>query len=360
MIKDKISTHYYWLDLLRFIAAFIVVVSHVRQIFFVTYIDLIDKDLISLIFYTITRIGNEAVIVFFVLSGFLVGGKSLEKIFNNDFNSLNYFIDRAVRILLPLIPTLIFTSIVSFILYNKFDFIELVGNLLSLQGVLVNTFGGNGPLWSLSYEVWFYFLIFIIGKIVFERKFNIYLIFGLIVFLVVFTKLYPIYLFCWLIGILVYLHKPAKFSLTIFIFSLLFLLYSILGVQVGYASISYKNHILNYIIFPLDISRLLLSISFGLLIQQLILLKPKKIFFITLNNIGSSFSKSSYTLYLSHYPLLMLINYLGVKKMDLVNFENIIFFICLILICLIFAFVMYLFFEKNTYIVKSFIMEKIK
>jgi peptidoglycan/LPS O-acetylase OafA/YrhL len=34
----------------------------------------------------------------------------------------------------------------------------LVGNALFLQGILTPTFGSNGPLWSLSYEFWYYVL----------------------------------------------------------------------------------------------------------------------------------------------------------------------------------------------------------
>ena len=71
-----IKEHFYWLDAIRFIAAFMVLFSHSRNDFFLAYGDLPveDKGLGTFIFYTLGRLGHEAVIVFFVLSGFLVGG----------------------------------------------------------------------------------------------------------------------------------------------------------------------------------------------------------------------------------------------------------------------------------------------
>lgn len=97
------QNHFYWLDALRFIAAFMVLFSHTRNDFFLPWGELPSEqhNPISFIFYFLGRLGHEAVIVFFVLSGFLVGGRGFERIQKGDFRIANYLIDRFSRIYPP-------------------------------------------------------------------------------------------------------------------------------------------------------------------------------------------------------------------------------------------------------------------
>ena len=69
--------HYPWLDLIRFIAAFAVMAGHYRGAFLPEYSDIPpeQRNISIFLFYTITHFPAEAVLLFFVLSGFLVGGK---------------------------------------------------------------------------------------------------------------------------------------------------------------------------------------------------------------------------------------------------------------------------------------------
>ena len=85
-----------WLDTMRFIAAFLVLFSHSRNDFFVPFDQLPpeQRGLFAYVFYFLGRLGHEAVIVFFVLSGFLVGGRGLERIKNDSFQIGSYCIDR--------------------------------------------------------------------------------------------------------------------------------------------------------------------------------------------------------------------------------------------------------------------------
>lgn len=81
---NKPNLHFYWLDALRFVAAFMVLLSHTRNTFFPAFGDLPDdqQNIFSMMLTMFCRMGHEAVIIFFVLSGFLVGGRGWERIQN--------------------------------------------------------------------------------------------------------------------------------------------------------------------------------------------------------------------------------------------------------------------------------------
>ena len=133
-----------------------------------------DIDLTAL-FY----LGHEAVILFFILSGFVIY-YAYEKSVNKSFKW--YFLKRFFRIYIPLL--LVFIS--HYLLecaysrqFNVLDWWNLTGNLLMLQDVtsikpnaLFEPFLDNIPLWSLSYEWWFY-LIFYLFQNTFKKKASI-------------------------------------------------------------------------------------------------------------------------------------------------------------------------------------------
>jgi len=114
--------------------------------------------------------GRQAVIGFFVMSGFLVGGHVLAQLDSNKPFLREYFIHRVVRIYMVLIPavflTFLFDTIgrtifpVNYGAYPVFDGHYdpryLLTNLLNLQGIVATYYGSNGPLWSVGYEFWYY------------------------------------------------------------------------------------------------------------------------------------------------------------------------------------------------------------
>jgi peptidoglycan/LPS O-acetylase OafA/YrhL len=113
------------------------------------------------------RFGQEAVMLFFLLSGFVIY-YSFSKSSDHSFSS--YFIRRTRRIYPIFFLALAAAYFVNCL--NKHTFIpidlrELGGNILMLQdfktgkpGVWFSPYLGNAPLWSLSYEWWFYMLFF--------------------------------------------------------------------------------------------------------------------------------------------------------------------------------------------------------
>ncbi|RYY63077.1 MAG: acyltransferase [Chitinophagaceae bacterium] len=146
------------LEALRGFAAFYVVIHHTfRGKLMLGGIDL------SFLF----RFGQEAVILFFVLSGFVIElayNRSSDKSFST------FFQKRFFRIYIPLVFAFLLNIVFNWQALSQaesFPVRELVGNLFMLQdvsalktNVICDPFLGNDPLWSLSYEWWFYMLFF--------------------------------------------------------------------------------------------------------------------------------------------------------------------------------------------------------
>lgn len=63
-----------WLDLIRGCSALLVCMGHLRNAILVDYAELIHPSIAIKAIYFITSFGHQAVMIFFVLSGYFVGG----------------------------------------------------------------------------------------------------------------------------------------------------------------------------------------------------------------------------------------------------------------------------------------------
>jgi peptidoglycan/LPS O-acetylase OafA/YrhL len=180
---------YQWLDLLRGVSALLVCANHLRAAMFVDYSALQDSSLFVKLFYFLTGLGSQSVIVFFVLSGFFVGGSVIKRW--QQFNYADYMLARLSRLWIVLVPALLLTLFVDraialwapdllggadFATINSGPngqyssaFLTFLQNLLFLQTITAPVFGSNGPLWSLCNEFWYY-VSFPLLFFVFDRK----------------------------------------------------------------------------------------------------------------------------------------------------------------------------------------------
>lgn len=153
MIKDLDKGLSVYLDMLRFLAAFAVVMSHVWRLVFPSF--------------PLPWPGHAAVIVFFVISGYVIA-------FAADRPGLTagrYVLHRAVRIMSVTVPALLLSVCIApvagqypiplagHIPFPPSEFWHAIWmNLLFLgeswYGRVLPPF--NPPYWSLSYEVWYY------------------------------------------------------------------------------------------------------------------------------------------------------------------------------------------------------------
>ncbi|WP_442756200.1 acyltransferase family protein [Methylocystis sp. JAN1] len=122
-------------------------------------------------FFTGEGMGHQAVVGFFVLSGWLVGGGALARSVEGRPFLREYLIHRVSRIYVVLIPTLFLTLVLdsvgraSFadsgvydwpIFQGHFSATLFFAGFLNLQSLVFPYFGTNGPLWSLACEFWYY------------------------------------------------------------------------------------------------------------------------------------------------------------------------------------------------------------
>jgi peptidoglycan/LPS O-acetylase OafA/YrhL len=108
------------------------------------------------------RFGQEAVMVFFLLSGFVIFANEKTRA----ASPRGYYLRRLRRIYPALIAAMLVSTLVAIdnrTFINDFRWRELLGTLASIQdvpvlkpGVIASPYLQNDPLWSLSYEVAFY------------------------------------------------------------------------------------------------------------------------------------------------------------------------------------------------------------
>lgn len=212
----------------RWMAAMLVVINHVRHVLMVDYGEVEAKTLFAQGLYFITGLGHEAVVLFFVVSGYLVGGITLKKWQAGRQSFAEYFAARTSRIYTVFVPALIFgglldyagwmrfngaemytnsaqyhTNSLNLMIYTELGWQTFFGNLLMLGNNLVPALGSNGPLWSLFYEWWYYVAYICLLGLYFRKDMGTRAMCAAVIFAVV--MLMPlhwlIYMLIWLMGV---------------------------------------------------------------------------------------------------------------------------------------------------------------
>lgn len=336
------ENHLPWLDWMRFLAAFAVMLSHLHGAVLVGWGSMAsqDKSALTAGFLALCSFGQEAVLVFFVMSGMLVGGRLLERLLGGQLDIGRYAIDRFTRIYVPLLPAVVFSVAVWAGLGNSPNPWQVLGNLVQLQGVTCNRFDGNSALWSLSYEFWFYVMAGAIGAVCLGRARGRLL--GLVLLCVcmaLFAKLEPVYLFCWVLGALAYQCRPAASHLGVLWVGLVVIAAGLwLSSPLGIAdrdSVAYRANFL------------LICLGFGLFAISIVNHGPGSRL-MWLERLGARLASGSYTLYLVHVPVIAVYRRLRPelhRKLDMAAAGDAL--LCLAL-CLAVSWLFYHLFERRT------------
>jgi peptidoglycan/LPS O-acetylase OafA/YrhL len=195
MRRTETSASSVYLDTIRGSAAMVVFLAHGRNIFFgnlrgqaaapvsvnsaaVTPVAPVAS---SLAVPPALGIGHDAVMVFFVLSGYLVGSSVLRWMREGSWSWRRYLTQRLTRLWMVLIPALVIgygldamgqhifgnaslygapmgQAVISTPVAQNLSFVLALKNLAFVQTILGPMLGSNVALWSLSNEFWYYML----------------------------------------------------------------------------------------------------------------------------------------------------------------------------------------------------------
>lgn len=316
-----------FLDMARWMAALLVFVGHLRDPLFLGYgsLSAAERTLAVKGWYFVTGWFGEAVIVFFVLSGYLVGGIGLAKRATGCFVPGDYAIDRFTRLYVAFAPALLLTLVLDVIgshylggagLYDggqamiaqklghlapfqdNLTWSQFLGTLAMLQTFHVTPFGSNTPLWTISCEFWFYvvFGLALAASLGGPGSLRRRIVAGVLIVasFALLGSTFPLFLGLWLVGIAVALMprpQPTwRWPALILFFGLLF---AIRGFGPRLDALPNYLQLRNYAV----------ALSFGLVLLTMRGVQAHWLARIaTLNRQIADFS---FSLYLIHFPLML-------------------------------------------------------
>lgn len=307
------------LDAIRGYSAFTVLVAHIYAWFMLPIVGL--KDRVGVV---TGSFAYNAVLVFFVLSGYLITHSLLlNRQKNGAINISSFLSARALRILPPFAFAIVVSVGVSMLIsafrlhgcdsfklptdvYLVRDNLQLVvkdvifSTLLS-NGVVPNTNSiiTNGALWSLSIEVWLYFIALLVA-LAWEGKFRdktaLASLIGLggILLLLSYKPLLFEFGVYWFLGAAFRMHQESKNGARIRLG--IFAALAVPGVWICMTD--------PYRLIPANQGALSLPISLAVLIVLTAILQLVPRGFTLWEHPGRFLARSSYTLYIIHFPIL--------------------------------------------------------
>lgn len=301
------------LESLRGLSAIVVLFSHAFQAF-------VAPQDVTL--YSIVRLlGQSAVMMFFVLSGFLIGHSIQKNIQQNQLFSIKtYTMQRCKRILPPFLFALFwmlslyglapyffatqshsFEIIPALMLRTAYDFSlhELVGSVFFVNEFLTPTLSANAPLWSLSYEVWFYILagLMAMWRYAFVRV-------GFVITLLILSVLnlqFLVYFSVWLLAFAFSFNQVRRrldghsLKITQWIFAIFALCIAIYDAYQFFVIDQVKTYQANLF----TMFNACIGVVFAIFLLQLFLKQHN------FKPIWASSARFSYTLYVTHFPILL-------------------------------------------------------
>jgi len=319
-----------FLDAARWLAALAVVACHTCGLLLTNETQSVDPDLQLRLLFCLENAGHVAVVVFFVISGFLVGGQELLRLAEERrFHLSRYAIQRFSRIYTVLFPALVVTWLFDRIGLAQFNgsglytlsstrhFISLyysialhdnltafIGNLFMLQTIKVPPFGSNGPLWSLAYE-WWYYMLLMFGAAFWSQNRPAHWRFAclgvMLLLLAILPKWVTWWFTLWLLGVAVAMMDRHWRGLDFM---------PVVGLMLaGFALSLYGASwlpVLSNLPFDQHLALEWLTDLLTALVFSLALLSAKNATFITPRRLHAFLASFSYTLYLVHFPALML------------------------------------------------------
>ena len=366
----KIS--YVHLDMARGLASLAVVFGHLRNIFFQDY-QTVSQSLLGPFVktvYFLSGFGHQAVMIFFVLSGFFITRSIMNAHQKGCWSWGWYLSQRLTRLWLVLIPALIMTAVwdgfgirfnpgalqylgtaesnvTNYLVSGRLNINYFIGNIFFTQTILCPTFGSNSPIWSLANEFWYYvlfpcFWVSLRSSTRFIARCILSSIAALICFFIGTPILFGFSI--WLMGSLCYFVTKTKWGHKIFAPKAVRLLTSSIFLIVLAGT---RFHLSSF--FGSDFA---IGIAFSLFMCSICFSHPKieSIY----ANTAQKLSSISYSLYVTHLPPIVFAAAFLVRttRWDM-NFKNSVFLMFLIIAILGYVLLMYTLFESKTELVRE-------
>jgi peptidoglycan/LPS O-acetylase OafA/YrhL len=361
--------HSILISLLRGLAALEVAAAHLRAQTLPSLRSLPDPNIWYQALSFFTGFGHQAVVVFLLVSGWLVGGSLLNKL-NNSNVMLTYCVDRITRLWIVLVPiffaTIFFGILTGSVNPSEFDHSTgneysaqaFLGNLFGLQTMVVPCFGGNFSLWSLTFEI-SYYALFPLALMSFAAKKATTRIFSAVAATLLAFNLSGailLYFSLWMLGVV---FSRIKIELDKFSRILLLVIFVALAVHFRLTATDFA---LTEKSFPQD---LLYSIIFLLLLssqQWKADFKSRKVRLF--KTVGEFLSKFSFTLYVVHVPLLGLFKYaikrfFGIEALTPDDPMHFAIYFSMLAGIVLFSYLFYVLFEAQTYKVRWYLKRMI-
>ena len=176
-----------WLNLIRLYLLLVVVLGHLAAIGLPPMASLVidwQHHYPEIGYRLLTRYGPQAAYMFVFLSGYFVGGPLLKAILVHETPAgVSFFTARLKRLFpvaaMSLVLTLaldligikvfhaeyVYRHALTYDISKALNFKDFVGNLLFLQPTFVDAFGSNGPLWTLGYIVQYYVVGYALARL---------------------------------------------------------------------------------------------------------------------------------------------------------------------------------------------------
>jgi len=307
---------YSYLDCARFVLAATVAFAHAWHLIVEDHRD--NAPLWADIGYFVAGFSHASVILFFVLSGYWIS-RSVEQRIARGWVWRAYLSDRFARVAIVLVPALLLGGLLdltgalllrtpthlgvtdTYVLRTdvvaNLAWPVWLGNLALLQDIVVRPLGSNGPLWSLGWEWWFYLWYPALALSWQRRRPDTMLI------LMVLALIQPALLLafaCWLMGWLVRVIERRGICRT--------LLHSLPFALAAGAVFLGTLVIARFMPFPGW--ELPVAVAFAIFLAVLLTRRPA--FPAVLTPVAHYGARASFSLYVTHFPILTMIAGLAV------------------------------------------------
>ncbi|XYJ08506.1 acyltransferase family protein [Telluria sp. B2] len=348
--------HSMLISLFRGWAALEVAAAHLRAMTYPGFGEVANPPVLFVGLAFSTGFAYLAVMVFFVLSGWLVGGSFLNKM-DSERALQHYAVDRVSRLWVVLVPTFVVALLagvavgvvdparVSFSADNPYSVSAFIGNMFGLQTILVPSFGENFPLWSLANETWYYVLFPLLvlvfrGRSIAWRA-SALLAIGVIVQLV--TPEIILYFSIWLLGVAFSRVKIEAGPVLRWVLLILAAGSAVLIRLKGTNEFNLES-------YP---QFLMFSLLFGLFLSSMQFKRQPSSKLDRLDRTGKFFADFSFTLYVLHVPMIFVMVYLmpsllGTSKLSPHILSHYLVYVAMFLVLVVGSYFFHLPFEANT------------